>query len=457
MSGLIDRAGPPAPGPLRPFHFPEVEHLRLSNGIPLLVASLHRLPVVTVSVLLRAGGVHEERESAGLATLTGTLLESGAGDRSAGEIAEALEGLGVQVETGTSWDVTHLDLTTLSARLGAATEVMVDLIRRPTFPPEEVERLRGEQLAGILQRRADPRSLANEMAARFIFSDATPFSRSLSGSAETVQDLSRADVAAFHAERFSPAAAAILVAGDITAEAARELAEQGFGDWTGGAAPTAAVDVRPRSTRREIVIVDRPGSVQSEVRVGQVGVARSTPDYFPIVVMNTMLGGAFSSRLNLNLRERHGFTYGVSSSFVMRREPGPFLISTAVQTEVTARAVTEILREVEAIRQEPASGRELDDARNYAAGTFPLRLQTTDGVASRLAELVVHDLPRDYFDSYRERILAVGAEDALRAARDHVDPDSLSIVIVGDAAAIREPLEALGLGQVRVHENGSAE
>lgn len=445
-----DRSRPPAPGPLRPSHFPEVQRAELSNGVPVLLARTPGLPVVTVSLFLQAGGLHESRDLAGLASLTSSLLESGAGGRSGPEIAEEMETLGIHLGVGASWDLTHLDLTGVANRIPAAMEVLRDLVLTPTFPEDEVERIRGEQLASILQRRAEPRGLANEMAARGIFSAETPFSRPLGGTTRTVERVTRADVVDFHARRYTPGRAAVLMAGDMGIEQAVELARERFDGWAGPAVEPANVRVEPRTREPQLILVDRPGSVQSEIRVGHVGVARSTPDFFAILVMNAILGGAFSSRLNLNLREKHGYTYGVSSSFVMRRLPGPFLVSTAVQTEVTAAALREILHEVRGMREGPVKPSELSDATNYLAGTFPLGLQTTSGVSSRLAEIVAYGLPLDYFDSYRERILAVDAEQVLAAARERLRPDEVAVTIVGDAAAIRPSLEELSIGKVEV-------
>lgn len=446
----VDRSRPPGPGPLRPFHFPPIEGLQLDNGVPVLVATTEGFPVVSVSVLLQAGGLYEEPTRAGLASLTGSLLESGAGDRSGAEIAERLEALGIQHGIGTSWDVTHLDVTGIRSRIEPAAAILADLVRAPHFPEAEVDRLRAEQLASILQRRADPRGLAGEMAARFIFSDLTPFARPLGGTPGTLTALDRDAVVAYHAAHFSPSVAAIVVAGDMDPGAAQALAAEHFGDWTGPAVVPEQLPVEPRTRRLQLVVVDRPGSVQSEIRVGHLGLPRNTPDYFPVLVMNAILGGAFSSRLNLNLRERHGFTYGVSSAFVMRRRPGPFVVSTAVQSEVTAPALREILNEIRAMRESAVTPGELQDARTYLAGVFPLSLQTTNGVASRLAELLVYDLPLDYFEGYRDRILEVGAEQVLAAARTHLRPDELAVVIVGDAATIVAPLEELALAPVTV-------
>lgn len=451
----LDRSTPPGPGPRRPFRFPDIERSQLPNGLPLLLARTEGPPVATLGLLVPAAGLHEPDDRAGLATLTGLLLDSGTEQRSAPEIAEAFEGFGAQYGVGTSWDTTEVGLTALTTRLRPASSLLAELVRDPSFPAQEVERVREEQVAAIIQRRADPRGLANEAAAHFIFAEDTPYARPLSGTRSTLSGLTREDIAAFHADQYTPFGATVLLAGNLDPDLGHDLAAEIFGDWVGPVAQRRAAEVKPRSRSRRIVIVDRPGSVQSEIRAGHIGVPRSTPDFFPLMVMNAILGGAFTSRLNLNLRERQGFTYGVTSHFTMRRQAGPFAVSTAVQTEVTAAALREIMHEIHGIRDEALSHAELEDARNYLAGVFPLRLETTEGVVSRLGELAVHDLPLDYFDSYRDRILEVTGDEVLRVAQEHIRPEELCIVVVGDAATIRSNLEALELGPVEVVDVGA--
>lgn len=446
----VDRSRPPEPGPRRPFNFPPIERFRLPNGLPVLMARTEGLPVATLGLILPAAGVHEPPRCAGLASLTGALLDAGTADRSGAEIADAFESLGVQFGVGSGWDATQVEMTALVSRLEAATDLFAELVRRPAFPVTEVDRVRKEHIASILQRRAEPRALANEAASRYVYESSSPFSRPLGGTSGTLEGLTHEDVVAFHASRYTPNGATVVIAGNLDPAEARELARRAFADWIGPAPEPVTVSAEPAARHRQLVIVDRPGSVQSEIRVAQVGVPRATPDYFPLVVMNTILGGAFTSRLNMSLREKHGFTYGVSSGYAMRRYPGPFLISTAVQTEVTAAALTEILREVDRIRIAPVEGRELEDARNYLAGVFPLRLQTTEGVASRLAELAMYDLPPDYFDEYRDRILEVDAGNVHRVAQAHIRPDELAVVIVGDAATIRGEIEGLDIAPVTI-------
>jgi zinc protease len=447
-NGGPDRSVPPAPAPLRPFHFPPVQRRTLSNGMHVLVAEAHQLPVVTLGVSIPASGLDEDPARAGLAALTGALLDSGAAGRTGLEIAEELEGLGVLEDSGVSWDSTYVGFTGLRTRIEPAARVLADLVRRPDFPEAELDRVRAQRLAGIAQRRADPSLLANEAALRFIFDPATPYARALSGTLGTLEGLTRQDVEAYHAARYLPAGATLIAAGDLTADDAVRIGEACFGDWVGAPEPSTPPVVRPRSDAPRVVLVDRPGSVQSELRVGQVGIARTDPDYYAVVVMNQILGGGFSSRLNLSLRERHGYTYGLSSSFTTRCHPGPFVVATAVQSGATAASVREILHEVRAIRETEVAQAELDDARGYLAGVFPLRLETTAGIASRLSQIAVYGLPDDDIDRYRERILAVSAADVLRAAREHLDPDALVATVVGDAAELRPSLEEFG--EVRV-------
>lgn len=444
----LDRRTPPLPGPLRPFHFPATHRRSLSSGLQVLVAERHDLPVVSLGMSVPASGLDEDPERAGAAAMAADLLDSGAAARTGPEIAAALEGLGVLEDTGASWDATYVGFTALRSRVEPASRIFADLIRSPDFPEGELERVRAQRLAAVAQRRADPGLLANEAALRFIYAPGTPYARPLSGTTASLRGLTRQDLREFHARRYRPAGATLLAVGDLRVDEAMEIAEACFGDWAGAPDPTPPPEVRPWDDAPRVVLVDRPGAVQAELRVGQVGVARTDPDFFPLTVMNQILGGGFSSRLNLGLRERYGYTYGVSSSFTMRRHPGPFLVSTAVQSSATAASVREILREVREIREAPVTPAELDDVRSYLAGVFPLRLETTVGIASRLSSIAVYGLPDDYFEHYRERILDVTAEDVLRVAREHLDPDRMVATVVGDAAQLREPLEEFG--EVRV-------
>lgn len=446
----LDRSVAPAPAPLRSFDFPETESARLQSGLRVCVAPIHRLPVVTFTLLLPVGGSSEPSDRSGLASFTAALLEAGAGDRDAAEIAEALESIGAELDVGVSWDATHAGVTVLSSRLPEAVAILASLLREPSFPAPEIERLRGERIAEIMQRRTEPRSLAGEVTARTLYDEASPYGRRLIGGLDSLAGLTRQDILAYHGETFRPAGATLLAAGDVTSAQVAELAGEHFGGWAGARATGTVPPVRPRAQAPRITVVDRPAAAQAELRVARIGVDRATPDYFPLTVMNSILGGSFSSRLNLNLRERNGYTYGAQSGFAMRRQPGPFVISAAVQTEVSAAALREVFAEVRLLRDHGPTEEELSAARNYIAGVFPLRLQTTAGVVSRLAEVALYELPEDYLQTYRERVQSVSAADVQRVAREQVPPDELKVIIVGDANTIKPLLEAEGFEAVQV-------
>lgn len=450
MSG-IDRTRVPEPGEVVAFEFPAVQRRGLDNGLALLTARHGQFPLVTAVLVLDAGAAGEPADKAGLAHLTANALEAGTRSRSGEELAWALERLGVEFTAEASWDAVSLAITVPRQRLEPALELFAEIVRQPAFPEDEIARLRDEQLASILQRQKEPRALANDMAARFIFDPDVPYARPLIGLQTSVAGLTRDDVDAYYRANFQPAGGTLIMVGDIDPDAAAALAERHFGDWA--AAPRRAVDfhVRRRVEKTTIFVVDRPDAVQSEIRIGDVGVPRHHEDYFPLLVMNCILGGAFTSRLNLSLRERHGFTYGVRSGFAFRRQPGPFIIQVAVATDVTAPAVREALREVNALREHGATPDEVSAARDYLAGILPLELQTTEQLAARLADLAVFSLPDDYFQHYPARIAAVDADDVRRVANEHLRPDRLAIVVVGDAQRVAPELEALGLGPVEVH------
>ena len=449
-----DRSAAPVPGPVRPFDFPAVTRGRLNGDASpeLLVAPHGDLPLVTATVIVQGGADAEPPALAGIARLAAESLEAGTARHDVDSLAWELESLGVQLQSTAGWDVASIGLTVHAERLGPALALLAEIVRSPAFPAEQVERLRDEQLAEILQRRKEPRALASDAAARFIFHRDVPYARPLVGLEESLRLVGTDQLRSFHAERYRAGSAALILTGAVEPRAARELAGEHFGSWTGEAAAPSEFEVRPGVNETAVFVIHRPGAVQSEIRMGHVGVDRHHADYFPLVVMNTILGGAFTSRLNMSLREKHGFTYGARSGFAFRRRPGPFTVDVAVASDVTARAIQEALREIEALRADGPTGEELDSARDYLRGVLPLTLQTTGQLAGRIGELVVFDLPDDYFASYRDRIAAVSAADVHRVAREAVRPDRLAIVVVGDADQIRDPLEDLGLGPLEVHD-----
>jgi zinc protease len=440
----------PIPGRVRPYDFPAVHRAELANGVRVIVAPMPRLPLVTAIALVDAGAVAELRGRDGVASLTARSLIEGAAGLDGAALASRLERLGTSITADAEWDSTIAQMTATSNRFGEAFALLAEVVQRPTFPARDVHRLRDERLADIEQQLAEPRGLADERFVGFLYARGARYGHAAAGSAASVRALDRDIVATFHSGVYGPSTTTLVMVGDITPERAVALVEQRFGAWRASRAsplPSPVVDAVRRAERRG-VIVAKEEAPQSELRVGHVGVPRQHPDHLPIVVMNAILGGLFSSRINLNLREKHAFTYGASSVFDWRRAAGPFVVSTAVKTEVTARAVEEILREIDAMRAAPPSVSEVELATAYLAGVFPIRYETTAAVAGALARATTFGLGDDWFVRYRDRVLAVTPAQVHAAANAHLDPSRLLVLAVGDAAAIRGPLETVGIGPV---------
>jgi len=436
----------PAPAAVRPYRFPAVEELRLANGLRVVVAPMPRLPIVTALALVDAGAAGDPRGREGLAALAARTLAEGSGGLDGAAIADRFEGWGTSFDASADWDASVARITVTPARLDAAFALFAEVLRGPTFPEAEVQRKREERLDDLAQVLAEPRGLADLRFTGLVYAG-TRFGRPLGGNVGNVAALDAAALRAFHAEHYGPATTTLFFVGDITVKAAAALAERRFGDWqvTARAASSPVVTVTEAQRTCVIAKADAP---QSELRVGHVGIARSHPDYVAVVVMNAILGGLFSSRINLNLRERNAFTYGASSGFDARRAAGPFLVSSAVKSEVTDRAVQEILREIDAMRAAPPSAAELSLATEYLAGVFPIRFETTAAVAGALAGVTVHGLDAEWFRTYRDRVQAVTAADVHRVARAHLDPQRLLVLAVGDPATIASSLAALGHGDL---------
>ena len=447
----IDRRLPPTPGTVRPFDFPTVSSHALPNGLALRVARLPRLPVVATALVIPAAEAALDSARAGHAVLTGESLEGGTRGRSGTELAEALEGIGASLQVSVGWDATTVSLACLAERWEDTLALLAEVVLQPAFAEEEVVRVREQQLARLRQRAMDPASLANDHAAELIHAPGLSYGRPVAGTLESVEGFDSAAAAGLFAGHYHPQGGGLVVTGDIDPEHTAQIAERMFSAWEGAPPGGRDFDVEPRFSGATVHVVDRPDAVQSEIRVGHPGMAIKDPSYHALVVMNTVLGGAFTSRLNLNLRERHGFTYGVRSGYAFRRSAGPFSVSTAVGTDVTASAVKEILGELETMVDGGPTDGEVEAARDYVAGVFPLRLETTGQVAGRVSDLIVYDLPDDHYRRYRECIRAVGRAEAADAARRGVRPDEVTIVVVGAADAVAGPLEELGIAPVTVH------
>jgi zinc protease len=444
MTTTNDRTTAPPPGPPRPYHFPHVTRKTLGNGVEILIAENHAAPLVSMRVLMRSGADHDTADVAGLASLTADLLDEGAAGRDGVQLAEELGLLGASLGTGADWDASYVSVDVLSRNAKPALAICADVVRRATLPADALERVRSERLMELLQQRDEPAAIAAKRFSGLLYGTGA-YGNSISGNPESVARITLDQVRDFYARHFLPNNTAIVVAGDIDAAQVAGEIEALFGDWPRGDDPPRPVVNPQRVDASRIYLIDRPTAVQSEIRIGHIGVARSTEDYFPLSVMNALLGGVFNSRINLNLRERHGYTYGARSSFAFRRQPGPFVVSAPVRNEVTRESVEEVFAELRRIRTGDVESRELDDTKSYLMGVFPATVQSSSDIAGRLLDMELYGLPHDYFDRYRDNIAAVGKDDIAAVARKYIDPDRALIVIVGNAKQIREPLGTLGM------------
>lgn len=446
-----DRSAPPPSDPAPSLNLPDINRHTLSNGLPVWIVEMHEVPVVDVSVIVKSGATADPAGRFGTASFTAAMLDEGAGNRGALELADAIEILGASLTTGASYDGSTAQLHTLAETFDQALPLLADVVLRPTFPAEEVERLRAERLTALVQIQDDPSQLATAAFNRLLYGSSHRYGTSVIGTSAANQALSADDLRAFHQAHYRPGNAHIIVVGDVVPAEVVTSLEQAFGQWadagTAPAAPTLeAVD--PPGTRH-VYLIDKPGAAQSEIRIGTVGVPRSTPDYHAIEVANTMLGGSFSSRLNMNLRERNGYSYGAGSQFAMRKSAGPFVAVSGVQSDKTREALAEFIKELEAMGAPPAA-EELDRVRNLEALGFPRSFETTRAMAGRLAELVIYDLPESVFEEYVGAIQAVTAEDVARMGRERMPVDQMVVVVVGDLASIEAPVRAGSFGEVSV-------
>ncbi len=442
----------PVPGTPRPFTFPAVECGRLSGGLPLLLVHLPGRPLVSAALYLPMGAVDEPAAVGGATVLAARSLLEGTRRRDALALVEASERLGASLRAEAGWDTTVVGVDVPAERLAPALELLAEVVREPAFPPHEVERLRDQRLNDLLQAKADPARRAEEVYLATIYDPASPYARPAGGLRETVTGIDAGVAATAYASWTGFDRAALVVGGDLAGLDLGAILEPLLGDLAPapGAVPPPPPTDAGRLDRPVVRIVHRPGSVQSELRVGHPGLARRIPDYHAVSVMSAILGGLFNSRLNMKLREEKGYTYGAGAGFDLRRRAGPFTARAAVNTDATAPALADLVAELRRMREAPPADAELRAARDYLVGVFPLRFETPGPVVSAVGGLVTHGLPDDELERYRPAIEAVSADDVLAAARAHLDLERLAVVLVGDADAVATDVEALGLGELEV-------
>jgi zinc protease len=442
----------PRHGEPRPYSFPAFQRATLANGLEVISVHLPERELASALLVLPVGAADEAEPEAGLSALTARGMPEGTARHDAVALVEAAERLGASLHAEAGWDATSVEVDVPVERLAPALDLVAEVMAEPTFPEPEIERLRDERLTDILQARADPRRRVEEAFIETIYAPGSPYRRPAAGLPETVERLDAGACRTMHARRFDPRRMALIVGGDLRGTDVAELARSRFEGWRPNpeAAPASRFPAAPAGDGRRVRILDRPGSVQTEIRIGHVGLARRIPDFHAVSVMSAILGGLFNSRLNRVLREERGYTYGAGASFDLRRAAGPFAARAAVNNDVTAAAIEVIVDELAGIADRAVEAAELHAARDFLVGVFPLRFETPAAVVGALSGMVVHGLPDDELARYRGAIEAVDAAAVVDAARAHVRPADAAIVLVGEADAILPAIEAAGFGPISV-------
>lgn len=446
-----DRSTPPKPGAPPALKLPPIQKHTLSNGLQVWIVEQHEVPLAQVNLIVRAGSGADPAGRYGAASMAAAMLDEGAGTRSALELADAVEFLGAQLTTSSTFDSSAVRLSVPVARLGDALPLLADVVTRPTFPEAELERLRKDRLTRLLQARDDPAAIIEMAFPRLVFGEQHRYGTPAAGGTADVKALTVDDLRSFHRAYYRPELATLLVVGDVTPTMVVPALERTFGPWKGDgpAGAVTPVPVAAQLTKRRIYLIDKPGAAQSQIRIGWVGVSRSTPEYPTLQVLNTILGGSFTSRLNTNLRETHGYSYGAFSSFEERISPGAFSARAGVQTDKTADALKEFFVELTGILK-PIPGTELEKAKNYVALGFPAEFESTGDLAQKMEEQVVHRLPDEYFPSYIRSVVQTTGPGVEQAAARYIQPDRFAVVVVGDRKVIEAGIRALNLGPVEV-------
>jgi zinc protease len=435
----------PKPGTVKAAQFPTPDQFTLPNGLKVIVSERRELPVVSASLVFASGSGANPADMPGLANFTAAMLDEGTKTRNALQIADETARLGATLATASTMDQSQISVTSLAAQFPRALDLLADVAQNPTFPPEEVERQRASRLANLVAAKSNPAQIAARVMASALYGTAHPYGYTELGTEASNKAMSRATMEDYWKQQLVPGNAALVVVGAVSRKELEAMTTKAFAGWAGKAATRTKLPA-PGGTTAKLVIVDMPGAAQTQVRVASVGVPRATPDFEALEVVNTLLGGLFSSRINLNLREDKGYTYGAFSTFAFRQEAGPFFVGAGVRTDATAPAVTEIYNEIKKMKDVEVTMDELTLGKDSLVRSMPGRFETTSQAAASFATLFVYDLGLDYYSKYIERVVGIDAAVAHAAARKHLQPERMLVVAVGDRQKIEAELKKLNLG-----------
>lgn len=443
----VDRSVPPVLGPPPALHLPPVMVHELPNGLKLMVVERHGLPMADFLLVIPTGATANPANRAGVADLVANMLIEGTTTRNALQIADQTAFLGISLGTASGWDATTVRLSTPIAQLDSALVLFADVSLHPTFPASEFARAREDRLTSLLQLKDRGPAIASLVYPTLLYGSDNPYGRPAIGTPESVSAMVTGDLTEFYHANFAPNGATLIAVGDVTpAELDRKIGAL-FGSWTRHSVVAATEGPALTAPVTTVYLIDKPGAAQSSFRIGSVGVARATPDYFPLYVMNTTLGGSFTSRLNQDLREDKGYTYGASSQFDMRKYAGPFTAAAEVVSAKSDSALIQFMEQLRGIRDTVPEG-ELMKTKRYLQLELPGSFETNGDIARQLSDVALYGLPLDYYNHVVDRIGAVTQADVQRVARKYIDPSHLTVLIVGDSRMIEAPIRALNVGPI---------
>jgi predicted Zn-dependent peptidase len=442
------RAAAPAPGPEPQFQVPAFKRFKLKNGLQVVLAEFHDLPLVDLNLIVKSGGAANPPEMAGLAEMTANMLDEGTKTRTALQISDQIAGLGATLATGSSWDASTASLSTLTKNLDAAMAIWADVILNPGFSDKEFGRVRDNVLTAISRRKDSPPTIASLSMSRILYGERHPYAWPIAGVEGSLKKLTPTDLRKFYEAYYHPNNAVLIVAGDVTEAALRAKLETAFKGWKAKPVAARKLPAPLAAAKTKVYLIDKADAPQSSIRVGQVGIERTNPDYIPASIMNLILGGGFY-RLDLNLREGKGWTYGARSMFEARKTPGPFGAGGEFVAAHTADSVAEILKEINGIRDADVTDAELARAKDQLVKSFPARFATRASTVAQLAELAIYGLPDSYLTDFTHKVMAVTKEDVHRMARKYLDPSKMAIVVVGDQKSNREALDKIARVEMR--------
>ncbi len=439
---------PPRPLAARKATFPPYEVRTLSNGLQVIAVLPHEQPAVNMRMLVRAGSVQDLAGKAGVATLAAALLDQGTTSKSAEQIADQIDFIGGALGTGSGSDLSFAEVIVMKDSFDVGMDMLADIVRRPAFAPEEIERQKEQAISSLQVNREDPAYVAGVVIDRLVHGS-HPYGLPTSGTPETLAAITQADLQAYHARNFVPNNMILGIVGDVTGDEAFAAAERAFGQWPSAELTPLHIVDSPPPTRR-IVIIDKPDAVQTGIRVGQLGIPRNSPDYLAFDLAVKILGGEGANRLQRVLRSERGLTYGASADLSARKQAGDVVAETDTRTETTGEALRLMVDEFSTLRRERVSQRELSDAQAYLAGTFPLTIETPNDIATQVLNVVFYELPIEEIGTFSERVQQVTPDDIQRVAQRYVMPDRLSIVLVGNAAEFVPQLRRVGFSEFEI-------